>query len=48
MKFKEQERVFKDWMARHKGLMIKVVRAYAVNLHDQEDLLQEVTAQLWS
>jgi len=47
MKHKEQERIFGDWMARHKGLIYKAVRTYANNPEDQEDLFQEIAAQLW-
>ena len=47
MKRKEQEHVFSLWMRKHQGLIYKVVRAYAVNLQDQEDLFQEIAAQLW-
>lgn len=40
MKRQEQERVFAAWMNDHKGLIYKVVRAYASNATDQEDLFQ--------
>jgi len=41
------ERVFNAWMSNHKGLIYKIVRAYATNPADQEDLFQEIAAQLW-
>lgn len=47
MKRQDQERVFNAWMSSHKGLIYKVVRAYTVNATDQEDLFQEIAAQLW-
>lgn len=47
MKRQEQERVFATWMNDHKELIYKVVRAYASNATDQEDLFQEIAAQLW-
>ena len=47
MKRQEQERVFNAWMADHKGLIYKVVRAYTISGPDQEDLFQEIAAQLW-
>ena len=44
----EQKRVFDEWLNQHKGLMFKVVRAYAFNAHDQEDLFQEIVVQVWN
>lgn len=43
----EQLQVFDDWLSKHKGLLFKVVRAYAFTTHDQEDLFQEITLQVW-
>lgn len=34
-------------MAKNKGLLFKVIRAYAYTPHDQDDLFQEITIQLW-
>ena len=42
----EQEHIFHDWLKKYKGLLFKVIRAYAFNLHDQEDLFQEITIQI--
>lgn len=39
--------MFSDWLSRHKGLLLKVVRSYASSLHDQDDLFQEIGMQLW-
>jgi len=36
----EQKRIFDEWLNQHKGLFFKVVRAFAFNLHDQDDLFQ--------
>jgi RNA polymerase sigma-70 factor (ECF subfamily) len=44
----EQERLFKQWLGEHKGLMFKVVRAYAASPQDQDDLFQEILLQVWS
>ena len=44
---KRQQQIFNHWLAEHKGLLFKVVRAYAFNLHDQDDLFQEINLQLW-
>ncbi len=43
----EQMRIFDDWLANHKGILFKIVRAYAFNPHDQDDLFQEIALQLW-
>lgn len=44
---KEQQQIFEDWFHRHKGLVFKVVRAYAKNAMDHDDLFQEIVIQLW-
>lgn len=36
-----------DWLTRHEGLLLKIVRAFSCSLHDQEDLFQEIVFQLW-
>lgn len=43
----EQTRIFGDWLAQHKGLIFKVLRAYAFTTMDREDLFQDITVQLW-
>jgi RNA polymerase sigma-70 factor (ECF subfamily) len=43
----EHQRQFSEWLERHKGLIFKVVRAYAFTTQDREDLFQDVAAQLW-
>ena len=43
----EQELTFKNWLGLYKGLIFKVVRAYAFTTMDQEDLFQEITVQVW-
>ena len=47
MTAKEQQVIFDDWLARHKGLLFKVVRAYACTAMDQDDLFQEISIQVW-
>lgn len=47
MKPSEQRRIFDEWLSRHKGLLFKVVRAYAFSSHDQDDLFQEIAIQIW-
>lgn len=44
----EQMRIFDEWLSRHKGLLLKVVLAYAFTPHDKDDLFQEISIQLWN
>lgn len=43
----EQRKIFEGWLNDHKGLMFKIIRAYAFTDFDQEDLFQEITVQVW-
>jgi RNA polymerase sigma-70 factor (ECF subfamily) len=43
----KQTEIFNDWLDKHKGILFKVLRAYAFNLADQEDLFQEIALQVW-
>lgn len=43
----EQNEMLHRWLTRHKGLLLKVVRSYAMKPHDQDDLFQEITVRLW-
>jgi RNA polymerase sigma-70 factor (ECF subfamily) len=43
----ERDRIFADWLASHTGTIFKVVRAYAFEHADREDLFQEVAIQVW-
>ncbi|MBK6263425.1 sigma-70 family RNA polymerase sigma factor [Marivirga sp. S37H4] len=43
----ERESIFKEWVAQYKALLFKVVRAYAFNTEDQDDLFQEIAIQVW-
>lgn len=47
MKESEQQDIFKLWLTKHKALLFKVVRAYAFNVDDQDDLFQEISLQVW-
>lgn len=47
MRFSEQKAVFDSWLSTYKGVLFKVVRAYAFTRHDQEDLFQEIASQVW-
>jgi RNA polymerase sigma-70 factor, ECF subfamily len=42
---KQQLDILEDWLKLHKGLIFKIVRAYAVAEHD--DLFQEIIIQVW-
>ncbi len=44
---REQKQIFDDWLQRHKGILFKIVRAYAFNAADQDDLFQEIALQMW-
>lgn len=44
---KSNEKEFLDLMQKHKGILYKISRMYFDHLEDQEDLIQEMTFQLW-
>ena len=44
---RERDRTFRDWLHGHKGILFKVVHAYACTPADREDLFQEVALQVW-
>jgi RNA polymerase sigma-70 factor (ECF subfamily) len=43
----ERDRIFGEWLAGHKGILFKVVHAYAFEHADRQDLFQEVAIQVW-
>jgi RNA polymerase sigma-70 factor (ECF subfamily) len=43
----DRRRIFQSWIDQHRGLIFKIVRAYAHTVMDREDLFQEVAVQLW-
>ena len=47
MNLKEREHIFDEWMANHRGLLFKVIRAFGSTSADQEDLFQHIALQLW-
>ncbi|MCB0705928.1 MAG: RNA polymerase sigma factor [Saprospiraceae bacterium] len=47
MKEEEQKKIFNGWIKVHSALLFKIVRAYAFNEVDREELFQEITIQLW-
>jgi RNA polymerase sigma-70 factor (ECF subfamily) len=44
----DREAIFRQWLDRHVGLILKIVRGYAVTPQDQDDLFQDILLQLWS
>jgi RNA polymerase sigma-70 factor (ECF subfamily) len=48
MTTENQEKIFIEWLGEYKRLIFKVVRAYAINREDQDDLFQEILLGLWS
>lgn len=43
----ERDRTFSEWLAGHKGILFKVVHAYAFEHADRQDLFQEIVIQVW-
>ena len=43
----QRDRIFGEWLASHKGILFKVVNAYAFEHADREDLFQEIALQVW-
>jgi RNA polymerase sigma-70 factor (ECF subfamily) len=43
----EHKDIFEQWLHQYQALLFKVVRAYAAQKADQEDLFQEVCLQVW-
>lgn len=44
---REQRRILESWLQEHRGIFFKIVRAYAFTPHDQDDLFQEISLQVW-
>lgn len=43
----ERDRIFGEWLERHKGVLFRVIHAHASTSLDREDLFQEIAVQLW-
>jgi RNA polymerase sigma-70 factor (ECF subfamily) len=43
----QQKDTLDRWLSQHSGIFYKLVRVYAFNHHDQEDLFQEIVIQVW-
>lgn len=42
-----KDRRLQEWLTKHEGLLIKIVRTFSFTPHDQDDLFQEIAFQLW-
>lgn len=47
MRRQRQNRLFHKWLDEHKGIILKVVRAFSADPEDQDDLFQDIVVQLW-
>ena len=47
MKESEQRQIFQEWLNGYRALLFKVIRAYAFNAEDRNDLFQEVSLQMF-
>ncbi|WP_370089596.1 RNA polymerase sigma factor [Ekhidna sp.] len=47
MKESEQRTIFNEWLDQHRGLLFKVIKAYAFTSSDLDDLFQDVSMQVW-
>ena len=47
MGISDHELQFRQWLAEHTGLLLKVVRSFAETPADQDDLFQEILLQVW-
>lgn len=43
----EQKKIFDSWLEQYKPMLFKVVRAYAFEPNDQDDLFQDIALQVW-
>jgi len=43
----EQQDIFHQWLDQYKALLFKIVRSYAFNAMDRDDLFQEILIQIW-
>ena len=39
---------FREWHREHKGIILRIARASASNLSDQEDRIQETSLRIWN
>jgi RNA polymerase sigma-70 factor (ECF subfamily) len=44
---RDRDRLFANWLEDHRGILFKVVHAYAAEHADRQDLFQEIAIQVW-
>lgn len=44
----DQSSLFREWYREHRGIILRIARASTFNLPDQEDLIQEISVQIWN
>src|SRR5512133_1662340 len=47
VKSNSQQEMFRSWLEKHGGLVMRVARSYGATEEDREDLSQEILIQLW-
>ena len=47
MKESEQQQIFQKWLDGYRALLFKVIKAYAFDSEDQNDLFQEICLQMY-
>lgn len=47
MKESEQQRIFQEWLDKYRALLFKIIKAYAFNMEDQNDLFQDTCLQIY-
>lgn len=48
MKDARREELFTQWVAEHRGIVVKIARSFTANQADTDDLIQEILIRLWS
>jgi len=43
----QQKEILQNWLNKYKGLIFKIVRAYAFTTMNKDDLFQEIIIQVW-
>jgi RNA polymerase sigma-70 factor (ECF subfamily) len=47
MKENQQRKIFDEWLSDYRAMLFKVIRAYAIDQEDQNDLFQEICLQIY-
>ncbi len=48
MNERKREELFTDWVAEHRGIIVKIARSFTVTPSDTDDLIQEILLRLWA